>query len=180
MIRRMLLASATLFAFVLVVPAAAQAQGLYFSAGAAFPSGDDLEDVDTGWLAAGGVTFDLGEGGVWAGIDGSYGSHGITDIDENVNTYSFMGIVGYSFDTEGNLDPYVWGGAGIQGIKDDVDNESGFGWQAGAGTSFGSPDSSIRPFVEGRYHSASIDIDGFDVDVKFFVAEVGASVSLGN
>ena len=84
MIRRLLLASATLVAFVLAVPVTAQAQSLYVSVGAAFPSGDDLDEIDTGWLLAGGLTFDVGGSGVWAGVDGSYGSHGIADTDETL------------------------------------------------------------------------------------------------
>ena len=62
MIRRLLLASATLIAFAIAVPATAQAQ-LYVSAGAAIPSGDDMDGVDTGVQVAAGYVFALGESG---------------------------------------------------------------------------------------------------------------------
>jgi len=185
MFRRVLLTSLAVVSLALTAPFAAQAQSLFISAGLASPSGDDLDGVSTGWMAAGGVTFDVGSSGVWAGVDGAYGQN-TTDFDgEKVKPYSLMGVLGYSFPTEGSVSPYVWGGAGLQGVKfsDDggsSESESGFGWQAGAGLGFGSSDSNVRPYVEGRYHSASIDVDGFDVDLRFFGALFGVTIGVGN
>lgn len=186
MIRRVLLTSAAVLSFALVAPLSVQAQSLYISGGAAFPSGDDLSDVNTGWMAAGGVVFDIGTSGVWAGIDGTYGRNSIEDPStENVKPFSIMGVFGYSFETQGNVDPYVFGGAGIQGVSSSeagVDSESGFGWQLGGGVVFGS--GNVRPYVEGRYHSASIDVgsgvSGAELDVRIFGALFGVVIGVGD
>ena len=81
-----------------------------------------------------------------AAVDGTWGTHG-TDGSESLKVYSGMGILGYTFDTQGNLDPFVFAGAGLTGISSDGESESGFGWQGGAGVAFGSPDSNVRPYV---------------------------------
>lgn len=185
MFRRVFFTSLAVVSLALTAPFAAQAQSIFISGGLASPSGDDMDGVDTGWMVAGGLIFDVGSSGVWAGVDGAYGRN-TTDLDgETVKPFSVMGVLGYSFPTEGSVSPYVWGGAGLQGIKfsDELggsESESGFGWQAGAGISFGGADSNVRPYVEGRYHSASIDIDGFDVDVRFFGALFGVSIGIGD
>ena len=187
MIRRVIFTSAAVLSFALVAPLSAQT--LFISAGGAFPTGDDLDGVNTGWMAAGGVTFDVGENGLWAGIDGAYGRHGtdlVGDGDVSVKTYSVMGILGYSFETEGSVDPYVWAGAGLAGAKisDNTDSfsASGFGWQGGAGVSFGGEDANARPYVEARYHSGSMEFEGdtSNTTVSFFAALVGVAIGVGN
>jgi len=189
MFRRVFLASLAVLSFAITAPFTAQAQTVFISAGAAIPSGDDSDDINTGWIAAGGLTFDVGEGGLWVGVDGAYGRNSITedgvDIDENVKPYSLMGILGYSFPTEGSVSPYVWGGAGLAGAsvsESTIDVSSGFGWQAGAGISLGS--GNARPYVEGRYHSASLEVDSgtgpSDFDLRFFAVLVGVAFGVGN
>lgn len=189
MIRRILSASAVVLALALAAPFAAHAQTLFISAGGAFPTGDDLDGVNTGWMVAGGVSFDVGGDGVWAGVEGAYGRHGtdfVEDGDVKIKTYSVMGILGYSFETAGSVDPYVWGGAGLAGAKASDDSESfsgsGFGWQGGAGVSFGGEDANVRPYVEGRYHSASVEFEGdtSNTTVSFFAALVGVTIGVGN
>ncbi len=187
MIRRVLSASAFVVALALAAPLSAQT--LYISVGGAFPTGDDLDGINTGLMAAGGVTFDVGANGLWAGVEGAYGRHGTDftgDGDVTAKTYSVQGILGYSFDTQGSVDPYIWGGAGLAGGKISDDTESfsgsGFGWQGGAGISFGGEDANVRPYVEGRYHSASVEFDGdtSDTTLSFFAALVGVTIGVGN
>lgn len=188
MFRRVFLASLAVLSFAITAPFAAQAQNLFISAGIAVPSGDDLEDFNSGWMVAGGVTFDVGSSGMWAGVEGATGRNSVDEAlaaDENIKPYSIMAILGYSFPTEGSVSPYIWGGAGIAGASvsdSDVEVDSGFGWQAGAGVSFGS--GSTRPYVEGRYHSASLDAtsEGFteSVDLRMFAVLAGVSIGLGN
>lgn len=188
MIRRMLLASAGVLALALAAPL--QAQSVYVSAGLSSPSGDDLEDVNTGWLIAGGAIFNVGEGGLWAGLDGAFGQNNIDEAvatDENVKPWSIMGVLGFSPETAGTVDPYVYAGAGIMGASvsdSDIEIDSGFGWQAGAGVAFGGADSNVRPYVEARYHSASLDstdgIDTAEVDLRLFAFLVGAAIDVGN
>jgi len=189
MIRRVLLTSAAVLSFALVAPFAANAQTLFISAGGAFPTGDDLDGVNTGLMAAGGVTFDVGGNGVWAGVEGAYARHGtdfVEDGDVTAKTYSVMGILGYSFETAGSVDPYVWAGAGLAGAKISDDSESfsasGFGWQAGAGVSFGGEEAKARPYVEGRYHSGSMEFEGdtSNTTISFFAALVGVAIGVGN
>jgi len=190
MIRRVLFTSAIALSFALVAPLTAQAQSIFLSAGASIATGDESEDISTGWMAAGGVIFDVGTSGVWAGVDGMYGQNSTDfislDGDVSVKPYSIMGVLGYSIATEGTLDPYIFGGAGIMGIKisDDSDSisESGFGWQAGAGVSFGNADAKARPYVEGRYQSASIEFEGdsSSTTVSFIGVLLGVAIGVGN
>ena len=199
MIRRLLLASATLLAFVLVVPVAAQAQSIFVLAGAGFLSSDHLE-FDAGLFTAGGVAFDIGDSGLWAGAEVSYGTSNIpdqTDSDGDVWTNSdaklkqlgIMGFLGYSFSTAGNVSPYVFAGAGsinvdFSGMADingftldtgDFGSESEFGYQVGGGLTLGNEESKVRPFVEARYEGV-----GGEVDATIVAASLGASIGLGN
>lgn len=184
MFRRVFLASLAVLSFAITAPLTTQAQSIFISGGLASPSGDDLDGVSTGWMAAGGITFDVGSGGLWTGVEGAFGRN-TTDFDgETVKPFSLMGVLGYSIPTEGSIHPYLWGGAGLQGVKfsDDLggsESESGFGWQAGAGIGFGG-EGNVSPYVEGRYHSASLDIDGFDVDLAFFGVLFGVSIGVGD
>jgi len=200
MIRRALLASAAVFSLALVAPFAVQAQSIFILGGASFADSDHL-DLDTGWLGAGGVSFDIGENGVWAGVEFSYGQNSVPDqtdadndvlidSDVKVKNWAAMGFIGYSFPTEGTIDPYVFGGVGVmnqslsgsativgEGTFDfgEIDSESALGYQFGAGISFGSESSSVRPFVEGRYEGA-----GGDVEVTVIAASVGVSIAVGS
>lgn len=188
MIRRMLLASAGVLALTLAAPL--QAQSVYLSAGLSSPSGDDMEDVNTGWMIAGGALFSVGESGLWAGLDGSFGQNNIDEAvatDESIKPWSIMGVLGFSPETAGNVDPFFWAGAGIMGASvsdSDIEIDSGFGWQAGAGVAFGAAESNVRPYVEVRYHSASLDstdgIDTAEVDLRLFGFLVGATIDVGN
>ncbi len=188
MFRRVFLTSLAVVSLALTAPFAAQAQDLFISAGIAVPSGDDLDEFNSGWMVAGGVTFDVGSNGVWAGVEGATGRNSVDEAiaeDENIKPYSIMAILGYSFPTEGSVNPYIWGGAGIAGAsisEPDVEIDTGFGWQAGAGVSFGS--GNARPYVEGRYHSASLDVtaEGItdSVDLRMFAVLAGVAIGLGN
>ena len=181
MIRRALIASAAALFLALAVPFTAQAQSFFISGGAAFPNGDFGDVVDTGWLVAGGVLFDVGESGVWAGVEGSYGRHS-TDIDGfNAKPYGVIGFLGYSFPTDGNVDPYIFGGAGLQGVSVSFpslpsESDSAFGYEFGGGLVFGNPTNSVRPYVEGRYQGSNADA----VDLTFIGALVGLTISAGN
>ncbi len=181
MFRRVLLASVAAVLFALSAPLTAQAQSFYISAGAAFPNGDFGEVVDTGWVLAGGVIVDVGESGLWAGIDGSYGRHSTAIDDFNAKPYGLMGVLGYSFPTAGNVDPYIFGGGGLQGVSVsfpgfDSESDSAFGYQLGGGLVFGNANNSMRPYVEARFQGSSAD----EVDLTFFGVLVGLTFSAGN
>lgn len=185
MIRRMLAAStAMLFAFV-AIPQVVQAQSIYVLAGASIPSGDYGDDFSTGWLAAAGVTFPIGDAGLWAGAEGLYGRNSLdteSSVDVSGKPYSIMAIVGYDIPTEGKINPYVWGGAGLMGLKlsggGESISESGFGWQFGAGLALAT-EGKVSPFVEGRYQSASLTFEGDSSSSSVGIIGIEAGVSIG-
>ena len=205
MLRRVFLASLAAVSVAIGAPHAALSQAIFLSGGAAFSSSFELTDptetvepdIDTGWLAAGGLVFDIGEGGLWAGIEGSYGQsngpdqNGLSDI--TLSPWGLMGFLGYSFPTTGSIDPYVFGGAGLSGVKIEItedgdlfdESASGFGYEFGGGISFGSETSKIRPYVEGRYMSMSGDVDlpddpTVDVDNNIIGALLGVVINVGS
>lgn len=188
MIRRMILASAVVLSFALIAPLTAQAQSIFLLAGVSAPSGDFSDYANTGWLGAVGVTFPVGDAGLWAGVEGSYGqnkhdvdSDPVFEVEEGDKTtlIGVMAILGYDIQTEGNVNPYVWGGAGLQSHKFTSelspsfdDTSSKFGYQFGAGVSIGSEDSNVHPFIEGRFQGSE--------DSKIIAGEVGVSIGVGN
>lgn len=179
MIRRAIVTSTAVLFLALVLPATANAQSIFVLAGLSAPTGDYGDAADTGWLAAGGVTFPVGEAGLWAGAEGLYGQNGdsVRD-DENFKIFSAMGILGYDIPTESTVSPYVFGGLGLMSLGSSLegtDSESGFGWQLGGGVGF-ETGGNVNPFVEGRYQSASIN----DATVSIFGVEAGVSIGLGD
>ena len=106
MIRRMLLASAAVFAFAFAAPIDAQSQSIFLLAGLGSPTGDFNDYAKAGWMAEAGLTFDVGEDGLWAGVAAGYSSYkhdtdviGVEDGDKT-NLLSGMAILGYSSETE--------------------------------------------------------------------------------
>jgi len=191
MIRRMILASTVALSFALIAPLTAQAQNIFVLGGAVFPTGfDEAEFFNTGWLGAAGVSFDVGENGMFAGVEGTYAQSSVDDsdlpsgVELKAKAWSAMAFLGYSVPTEGSIDPYFFAGGGLQGVKLSLsgsagsadDSESAFGYQFGAGVSIGDETSSVRPLVEVRYQGSGDE----DVDLKFVGVLVGASFSVGN
>ncbi|MGD8494920.1 MAG: outer membrane beta-barrel protein [Gemmatimonadales bacterium] len=188
MIRRMLAVStAVLFVFT-ALPRSADAQSVYVLAGASVPTSDYGDAFKTGWLAAAGVTFPIGEAGLWAGAEGLYGQNSFDSTestDLKGKPYSIMAILGYDIPTEGKINPYVWGGAGLMGLRQtsggESTSDSGFGWQFGAGLALATA-GRVSPFVEGRYQSASITPgdSSESATVGLFGIEAGISIGLGS
>lgn len=178
MIRRALVSSVAALFLALALPLTANAQSVYVLAGLSAPTGDYGDAADTGWLGAGGVTFPVGEAGLWAGAEGLYGQNGDSvEEDENFKIFSAMGILGYDIPTESTVSPYVFGGLGLMSLGSSIegsDSESGFGWQLGGGVGF-ETGGNVSPFVEGRYQSASIN----DGTVSIFGVEAGVSIGVG-
>ena len=52
------------------------------------------------------------------------------------------------------------------------DSSSQFGYQVGAGIGFGSEDSNVSPFIEGRFQGSS--------DSKIIAGSAGVSIGIGN
>jgi opacity protein-like surface antigen len=166
-----LLAALALMGF--AIPAQAQTT-LYIEGGATFPTGDFGDYANTGWMAAGGLLFGIGDSGFGVGGEVFYGEnkHGTDEVDLNskTNPYGVMAIADYTFGSPGGLQPYLFGGAGLLVHRFSADNfdsesESQFGYQFGAGLSF-----PIGLFIEGRYMGAS--------DTQFFGAMAGWAFNL--
>lgn len=179
MIRRVLTTSVAALFLAAAVPTLGQAQvSLYLAAGPSIPIGDLGDFAGTGWVAAGGFTFDLGENGLWTGAEGTYGRNGLdSEVDGHVQLIGVMALLGYTIPTESSVHPYVWGGAGILSGKVEVDGFEGgesdtdFGFQAGVGTTFGH--GAVRPLIEARLETAGSE-------KQFFAIDAGATFALGN
>ncbi|MFO7589188.1 MAG: porin family protein [Gemmatimonadota bacterium] len=171
--------------FALVAPLTLNAQSIYISGGATFPTGDFGDFSNTGWMGAGGVLFDVGPVGLSVGAEGFYGQNNTKDEfesefgDTSTKLYGGMGIVVYSFQTGGKIQPYVFGGAGLMAHKFSGDSfdetESAFGYQAGAGIGYPvSEKASI--YGEGRYMGGTGDLD----ETKLFGIFAGVVIALGS
>lgn len=180
MIRRVLTTSVAALFLAAATPALADAQvSLYVAAGPSIPIGDLGDVAGTGWVLAGGLTFPLGENGLWTGVEGTYGRNGLDNstVDGHVRLIGLMALLGYTIPTESSVHPYVWGGAGILSGSVEVDgfdggeSDSDFGFQAGVGTTFGH--GTVRPLIEARLETAGSE-------KQFFAIDAGATFALGN
>jgi len=159
-----------------ILPATASAQSIFVGGGVTIPSGDYGDYAKTGWIADAGVTFDIGEQGLWVYGEGFYGSNKHDDDSgDKTNVYGAMGGVGYEFDTGGSLGIYVFGGAGLMVHQykpdtGDSDSESKFGYEGGAGVDFPLGDR-IGLWVEGRFMGSK--------DTNFFGILAGLGFDLG-
>lgn len=167
-------------------PAAAQVS-VYGGGGAAFPSGDDLDGVDSGLQLVGGVVVDVSSMlSIYA--EGQWGRHDVEDEGETgtANPSALMAglLLGFS-PANSPIEPYVFAGLGLQSVSLEADespvsvDDRTFGWQLGAGIGF--PLGSLNGFAEGRYQAASFDADSEfgELDFAIFSLIVGLSIDLG-
>jgi opacity protein-like surface antigen len=176
--------------FLTAVPVAAQVS-VYGGGGPAFPTGEDLEDVDGGVQLLGGLVFDLNER-ISLYAEGQWGTHDVdleSATDGSVKPSAVMAglLLGLSGNEDAAVSPYVFGGLGLQSIKLEgtegsvslsIDDRT-FGWQAGAGVGFDLL--GLGSFLEGRYQSASFDEDSEfeELDFAIFSIIFGFSFDLG-
>lgn len=133
------------------VPGSAQTVDL--AAGFTAPSQEFESYADGGWLVVGGVQLALGQGGLWADVEGFYGNNNYTDDRENEKTNPLGGMVSIGYGI-GQL--YVFGGGGLISLSQSEgtgrENSSGFGWQVGGGIDVPLGRGATNAlFVEGRY-----------------------------
>lgn len=177
---------AVAFSLALVaVPAAGQV-AVYGGGGAAFPTGDDLDGVDSGLQLFGGATFDVSEKlSVYA--EGQWGTHDLEGGGGTAKPAAIMAglLLGLTGDDDAPVSPYIFGGAGLQSLTIDLDesgsfDDSAFGFQLGAGVGFDL--AGIGAFAEGRYQRAAFADDAevlTDATFALFSVAVGLSVELG-
>ena len=157
----------------------AKAQYVFLGAGAGIPTGDFKTYAKTGFLATGGVGFDIGDKGLWAEAEGYWGTftHKAAFPDEKTNIIAGIAALGYSFMTEKSVSPYLTGGLGFQShqFKDDANSannetETKLGYTGAAGLGF-KVGSKAHLWVEGRFLGSSSS--------KMLAALAGFSVQVG-
>lgn len=178
--RRAPVAFLSVLLLALALPLSAHGQSIFVTGGAAFPLGDYGDFADTGWMVAGGLSFDIGEQGLFAGVEGLY-SRSPTEVDDiSTKPWSAMGFLGYNIPTQSTVSPYLWAGAGVQGVTvsfeaEDSETDSAFGYTFGAGVAFATQ-SNITPLVELRFQGSGDE----SVDLNFIGLGAGVAIRLGN
>lgn len=178
--RRMFTAVATLL-MLSAAPGSVFGQGIFAGGGVTIPTGDFGDFADTGWIASAGFSFDVGDAGLSAGVEGFYGENkhdadvsGVADGDKT-NPYGAMGFLLYRAGDPESVGPYFYGGAGLMVHKfspatGEGDSETNFGYEAGAGLDFPFADN-VGAWVEGRFMGSS--------DTNFFGIVAGLGLGLG-
>jgi hypothetical protein len=156
---------AALAILVLAAPVRAQTTPyVYFGGGASIPMGDYADYANTGWLVNGGIGTSFGDKGLWADIGLLYGTNNHSDVTGD-KTNLFIGMVnlGYTFDPDAKMSPYVVGSVGtlshqyksdqfpsLEGSESMLVYSGGAGliWKRGEKSSF---------WVEARYMTGSKD-----------------------
>ena len=173
--RRISLAVAALAALALSATTSsaqsAKAISLGISGGAAIPVGDFGEDYTTGYNGTVSLMFRSIGSPIGLRVDGMYNKMSVKD--DRVISLPGLGAVDAAVVTSANanlvynlpgtgITPYLIGGAGIYGLKLDVDNaddpesESKLGLNGGIGASF--PLSGFNTFIEARFHHIFTDV----------------------
>ena len=129
---------------------AANAQYVFVGGGASIPIGD-IKDAGakTGWIAQGGVGYDIGSKGLWVEAEGWYGQTGYEGGGEKTKLLSGIGAVGYSFMPGKKASPYVVAGAGFMNAKGGGASSTKFAYTGGAGLGF-NLNPTVHFWVEGR------------------------------
>ena len=148
------------------------------SGGAAFPTGDGTDGLNTGYLIAGSLGFRPVNSKIGFRLEAMYARFGAdgfsfddgTDAfaaDGNVSIFGGIANAVLTIPTESGVHPYVIGGVGIYNVKASVDvsgsggsfsgsdSQTKVGLNGGAGLEF--PLSGFSSFVEVRYHSIFTD-----------------------
>ena len=192
--KRITLAVATLAAITLSATTSsaqsAKAISLGISGGAAIPVGDFGEDYSTGYNGTVSLMFKSIGSPIGLRVDGMYNKMSVKD-DRTIGVPGF-GIVEAAVITGANanlvyslpgtgISPYLIGGAGVYGLKldvddgDDPDSESKFGLNGGIGASF--PLSGFNTFIEARFHHIfTKDALGDSAPTQFIPVTFGISL----
>ena len=170
----------------LTIPTQVSAQGVFLGAGATIPMGDYGDYAKTGWAVDVGVTFPIGENGLYVFADGMYGSNGHDHEGEKTNLLGGFSGVEYAFSEPGEAGPFVFGQVGFlrHGFKSDEfpdDDESDMGLAWGGGAGYGFPVGGMNAFVLGRFIQGRYgETDEFEAWTTTFVGvSAGVSIPLG-
>lgn len=149
-------AAVAVFTVISAAPVAAQVAnpiGFNVRAGAAIPTGEDSDGINTGFTIGAGLTMRPAMLPVGLRFDGDFNRFGVEDVDANVTIWALT--------ANAELAPaasplYFIGGLGFYSSKinsDLVDSESetDLGFNGGVGLRL--PLTGFSTFVEARYHS---------------------------
>lgn len=117
---------------------------------------DYSDFAKSGWMAQAGIGIDIGTKGLWADVEGFYGSNDHDDgSGDKTNLLGGLAVLGYSISPQSNVSPYLLGGLGFTRHTFDPATGSNvsstdFAYTGGAGLGFRvSP--KVLFYVEGRY-----------------------------
>jgi hypothetical protein len=164
-------------------PGGASAQAVIgVGAGVAVPTGGYADVADTGWLAAAGVGFPVGDMPLSIGAYGFYGSnaHESPPAGDKTNLYGALAGVSHAFGDPEGVFPFVGGMVGFmtRSFRSESQpafegSESGLAARASAGVGF--PLGSIGGFVEAHWLTSFGAIDA----TRLAGAMAGVRVPLG-
>ncbi len=146
---------------------------LGISAGAAIPISDLANDYKTGYNGTVSLGFNSYGSPLGFRVDGMYNSLSAKDFVSLPDIKILGGTANIVYALPGvGMRPYLIGGAGVYGLKSDVNGSSTitkFGLNGGVGASF--PLSGFNTFVEARYHRVFSD----NVATQFIPVTFGIS-----
>jgi hypothetical protein len=184
---RSVVVGAALMATAGAAPAAAQAR-FSLGGGVTLPLGDFGDAAGTGFHGLAAVSFVPTGSPVGIQVDGMYQRLGVDDdpvfgeVDADFQVIQGTANAVYTFTTaeESTFHPYLIGGVGLYNMKltgddvpDDLDSETDFGINAGAGFDFQA--GAVGLFVEGRFHNVFTE----DESTNFIPITVGVRLGGG-
>lgn len=129
---------------------AANAQYVFVGGGASIPIGDFKDaGAKTGWIAQGGVGYEIGSKGLWVEAEGWFGSHKYSNVAGKTDLLAGIAAVGYSFMPAKKVSPYVVAGAGFMRAKSAGVSSTKFAYTGGAGLGF-KLNRTVLFWIEGR------------------------------
>ena len=164
----------------LVAAAPLSAQYVFLGGGLTKPVSDYNDYAKTGWIATGGVGFDVGSKGLWIEAQGYFGNNNHSDVDgDKTQLLSGMGAIGYSFSPEAKVTPWVMAGAGFLSHKFKPATGTGgtdtsFAYEAGAGLGI-KAGSKAHVWFGGQYMAGTGDNSG----TKFLGILAGITFAVG-
>jgi hypothetical protein len=184
----LVLVVAALAVLSLALPSQASAQGVFLGGGVTIPTGDYGEYAKTGWMVEAGISFPIGENGLYVFADGLYGSNSHSDHEgDKTNLLGGFGGVEMSFANEDGAGPFIFAEVGFlrHGYRSEEhseyeENDTGLAFGGGAG--YGIPlGESLQGWVLGRYIQGqySEEEGSEDWSTAFFGVMAGVSIPIG-
>jgi len=163
---------------VLLAATPAKAQYVFLGGGVTKPIGDFNDYAKTGWMAQGGLGFDIGDKGLWAELEGYYGSNKHSDVTgDKTNLIIGMAALGYSFMPGKNVSPYITGGLGVQAHQFKSESvpaangtDTNLGYTGAFGVGFNNQ-AKVHLWIEGRFLGSK--------DSKVLAAFAGLTIQVG-